>query len=328
MSLNEFSSIIHDAKKNETDKLIAFNEFYNYYSELVKTVLKNKTFSERQLSKDIFRKSWSEKESETVFKKCLYSSFKTLERVKVGIETNIVNKFKIGEEKTGINNFIDFLFMFSFDVFEIVRYAEEKYNNKKLNYNMGGRPDLSVREIFENANILLHIKHFQASSIHYRDFFSYTVFAIRLMIEVAGKRILGFNAITDDNGDRAMGIKTQIAWDFIKEDQLSNKRIQLPLEIDTILEIEKWTNNYIHTGFVQPIFLVENALFFLEKLVFPCNETKNYRGQALLAGTTKIQNYNIVKTDFEKFVQSKGKGKKYIIHWKDEKQVDSTILSL
>lgn len=329
MDLNEFSSIIHDDKRNEADKIVAFNEFYNYYSALVEVVLKNETFSDRQLCDDIFRKDWNDKQSETVFKKCLYSSFKTLERVRIGIETNVVNKFKIGEEKKGINNFTDFLFIFSFDVFEIVRYAEEKYNDKKLNYDMGGRGDLTVSEIFENANIFLHIKHFGASSIHYRDFFPYTIFAIRLMIEVAGKRILGFNSITNDKGSRAKEIGTQIAWEFIKKDQLSNKRIQLPVEIDTVLKIEKWTNSYIHTGFIQPIYLVENALFFLEKLVFPCNQIKNYRGQALFAGTTKIQNYNTVKTDFENFVQSKGKGtKKYIINWKHEKQVDSTIISL
>lgn len=329
MNLNDFSNIIHDNRKSETDKLIAFNEFYNYYSRLVKIVLKNKTFSERQLSKDIFRKKWTEKQSETVFKKQLYSSYKTLERIKIGIETGVVNKYKIGEEKIGLDNFTDFLFIFSFDVFEIVRHAEEKYNNKKLNYDMGGRIDLTVTEIFENANILLHIKHFGANSIHYRDFFPFTIFAIRLMIEVAGKRILGFNSITDNKNNRAKEIGTQIAWKFIKEDQTSNKRIQLPIEVDTILEIEKWTNSYIHTGFIQPIFLIENALFFLEKLVFPCNKTNNYRRQALLSGTTKISSYNLVKNDFEKFVQSKGRDtKKYIIHWKDEKQVDSTILSL
>ena len=328
MDLNDFSHIIHDDKKNETDKIVAFNEFYDYYSSLVKIVLKDETFSDEQLSDDIFLEKWNDKQSETIFKKHLYASFKTLERVKIGIETNVVNKIKIGEEKIGINNFIDFLFIFSYDVFKIVRYAEEKYNNKKLNYDMHSRFDLSVGEIFENANIILHIKHFGANSIHYRDFFPFTIFAIRLMIEVAGKRILGFNFITDDKGNRAQGIRTQIAWDFIKQDQLSNKRIQLPIEIDTILKIEKWTNRYIHTGFIQPIFLVENALFFVEKFVCPCNETKNYRGQALFAGTTKMSNYNIVKTEFENFVQSKGKGKKYIINWKDEKQVDSTILSL
>lgn len=314
MNLYDFSTIIHDSNIKEEDKIIAFNQFYEYYSELVRIVLKTKTFTERQLSKDIFRQTWNEGQSETVFKKQLFSSFKTLERIKIGIETNVINKFKIGEDKLSINNLTDFLCIFSFDIYELVRYAEENYNGKKLNFDMGGRNDSSVREIFENANIILHIKHFGASSIHYRDFFSYTVFTIRLMIEVAGKRILGFNSITDDKGNRIREIRTQIAWHFIKQDQLCNKRIKLPIEIETILEIEKWTNQFIHTGNVQPIFLVENALSFLDKLA--------------LYKSTEISNYNSVKSDFEKFVKDKIKRTEIInINWNEESRVDSKIVS-
>lgn len=314
MDLSTFSSIIRDTNTSETDKIGAFNEFYEYYSKLAKSVLKTRTFTDRQLSKDIFRKTWSEKQFENIFKKQLFSSFKTLERIKIGIETGIINKFTIGKDKASISNFSDFLFIFSYDVYELVRYAEEKYNNNRLNFEMGGRSDSSSREIFENASIILHVKHFGADSIHYRDFFSYTVFTIRLMIEVAGKRILGFNSITDDQGNRIREIRTQVAWNFIKQDQLSNKRIKLPLEIDTIIEIEKWTNQFIHTGYIQPIFLVENALVFIDKLAIPY--------------ITEISDYNILKAEFEKFVADRGNGsKKIIVNWGNKTQIESKIVS-
>lgn len=314
MDLNRFSNIIRDSNVSEAEKLEAFNGFYDYYSGLITSVLNKKTFTERQLSVDIFRKEWTEKKTETVFKKQLFSSFKTLERIKKGLETGIVNNFITKQNKGSIDNFSDFLFIFSFDVYELVRYAEFKYNNNTLNYQMGSAIGSSTRDIFENGSIILHINHFGTDSIHYRDFFSYTVFTIRLMIEVAGKKILGFYSITDNKGERIKKINTQIAWDFIKKDQLNNKRIELPLEIATILEIEKWTNHFIHTGYIQPIFLVENALVFLERLARP--------------QSTKISNYNNLKTEFEEFIQEKVKeGQTVKVNWENETHIESKIIS-
>lgn len=314
MNLNDFSSIIKNEKKDESQKEQAFYKFYDYYSELVKSVLKKKTFTERQLSVDIFRKKFTEKQSETVFKKQLFASLKTLERIKKGIETGVVNRFNIGKTNGSINDFSDFLFIFSFDVYELVKYAEFKYNSKTLNYSMGSSIGSSTRDVFENGSIILFIKHFGTDSIHYRDFFSYSVFTIRLMIEVAGKKILGFNSITDENGDRIRKIKTQIAWEFIKNDQINFKRIQLPIEVDTILKIEKWTNQFIHTGYIQPIYLIENALLFLDKLTFP--------------KSTKISNYNTLKLEFEQFLKEKVKeDQEIIINWERKNNMESKIIS-
>ncbi|MGV8992993.1 MAG: hypothetical protein ACOH1O_02740 [Flavobacterium sp.] len=313
-NLNKFSNIIRDNNLNAEEKLQAFDDFYIYYSKLLTKVLKNRTFTERQLSVDIFLKKWSDKKSETVFKKQFYSSFKTLERIKIGIETGIANKFDIGISKSSINNFADILFIFSYNVYELVKYAEFKYNNQTLNYSMSSAVGSSSRDIFENGTMILHIKHFGTNSIHYRDFFSYRVFTIRLMIEVAGKKIIGFDSITDDKGERLKTIKTQIAWEFIKNDQLNNKRILLPIEIDTILVIEKWTNQFVHTGYIQPIYLVENALVFLDKLIIP--------------KSTKISNYNDLKIEFENFVKSKVKeGQITQVNWMNEKHLESKIIS-
>jgi len=314
MDLNRFSNIIRDSNVNEAQKLEAFNGFYDYYSGLIKSVLNKETFTERQLSVDIFQKEWTENKAETVFKKQLFSSFKTLERIKKSLETGIVNDYITKQNKGSIDNFSEFLFIFSFDVYELVSYAEFKYNNNTLNYQMGSAICSSTSDIFENGSIILHIYHFGTDSIHYRDFFSYTVFTIRLMIEVAGKKILGFNSITDNNGVRIKKISTQIAWDFIKKDQANNKRIELPLEVTTILEIEKWTNRFIHTGYIQPIFLVENALVFLEKLARP--------------QSTKISDYNNLKTEFEEFIQGKVKeGQIVKVNWENEKRIESKIIS-
>ncbi|MCA4783280.1 hypothetical protein IF125_13635 [Empedobacter stercoris] len=313
MDLNKFSNIINDRRISEPQKLEAIYEFYDYYSNLVEKVLKNKSFSERQLSVDIFRKEWSEKKSEIIFKKQLYASFTTLKRIKKGIETGIVNKFNIGVNNSSIENFSDFLFIFSFDVFQLVKYAEVNFNNTSVNYNMIPAIGSSSRDIYENSSIILHIKHFKTNSIHYRDFFSYAVFANRLLIEVSGKNILGIDSITNDKGERIKGIKTQIAWNFIKFDQSNKKRIVLPIEVDTILEIEKWTNRFIHTGYIQPIFLVENALFFLDKLSNPYS--------------TQIREYDEMKSEFESFVKQQLNDKQLLkFNWKAPKYIEAKII--
>lgn len=170
MNLTDFTSIIKDKTKSETEKKDAFDKLYEYYNKIVKKVLNNRKYTERQLSVDIFRKKFTEKQSEIVFKKSLFASFQTLKRIKESIETGVVNQFKIGKNGT-INDFTDFLNIFSYDVFEIIKYAEYKYNNNALNYSMGSAIGSTTRDIFENSSIILFVKHFGADSIHYRDFF-------------------------------------------------------------------------------------------------------------------------------------------------------------
>lgn len=134
------------------------------------------------------------------------------------------------------------------------------------------------------------------------------------MIEVSGKRILGFSSITDEKGDRIKKIKTQIAWEFIKKDQNSTKRIELPIEVDTVLKIEQWTNQFIHTGYVQPIYLIENALFFLSKLANP--------------RPTKITDYDTLKLEFKQFLKEKVKDEQdVIINWESTNRIESKIVS-
>lgn len=84
-------------------------------------------------------------------------------------------------------------------------------------------------------------------------------------------------------------------------------------------------------------------------LIYPLNSTeKNYNNSIVFLGTSKIKNYNAVKTEFEGFVnQSKKsslfkemwnwifvliKKKKYnskhIVKWMPEKSIDATIINL
>lgn len=331
MDLNIFFSTIHDKKNSDSDKHAAFNAFFDYYSGLVTEILGKATYTDKQLSEHLFLMRYKKKLEEIVFKKHLYASYKTLERIKKEIEA------------TKISKYIDFLVHFSFDVYDIVTYAERKYKNNTLKYDMGSRPDLSVKEIYDNACIVLHIKRLGADFIHYRDFFPLSIFAVRLSIEVCGKNILGYYSITDTKGNRPRSLNSQIAWDYIKFDQLNEKRIQLPVDVDVVLEIEKWTNRYIHTGYIQPIYLVETALHLLEPFVYPINKKADYEGRAKFAGTSYVTKYNEMKLEFEKYVH-KGikytcfqriknifrckKVQKYIVNWKAEKSVDVTIISL
>ena len=138
---------------------------------------------------------------------------------------------------------------------------------------------------------------------------------IRQTIEVYGKYTLGFYRITDGNGNRT-NISPQVAWDFIKRETLSPTcRITLPVHIDIIQKVEEWTNFYIHTGNIPEFYLIDNALEFIMPLVYPLNNTRDYRGQIVIYGTTLIQRYDTVKADFTTFINSRRSRNILIAFW-------------
>ncbi len=171
------------------------------------------------------------------------------------------------------------LSMLAYDLFSIIRYTEEEILKNKLNYSMGSRPNQNAREIFDVSRIIFEIGAVNPANLYLREVFPVSIFLLRQTIEVYGKRLLGFHSITNEQGQRATGVSTQVAWDFIKKETLeTNSRITLPTDIDIIRKVEEWTNYYVHTGDIPEIHLIENAIHLVTPLIYPLNSTvKNYR---------------------------------------------------
>jgi hypothetical protein len=337
MSLYQFSSDLSNETLSAKEKHASFNSFKTYFDQLCDDILKKTVFDDDQLAQHIFRQKWPDKQEELVFKKHLYAAKSTLARY-----DKLVNEA----------NFLQFNYvirMLAFDLFQLVKYGEKKYRNTDLNFDMGTRPDQNAREIFDVAHAVLHFGTIDPETAYLREVIPISIFLLRQTIEVFGKRALGFHSITDKDGNRSRNVSTQVAWDFIKfEVSKPNSRIKLQANVETIKKAEEWTNRYVHTGFIPEIFLIENAIHFVERLIYPMNEVADYRKMVRFYGTTQISEYNSVKSDFEKFINPtrrqswlvriwrqilvllrlRKKPKKMIVNWMNVDRIDATILSL
>lgn len=338
MSLLQFTNDLNSNTATIATKFAAFQTFYTYFDQLKLAVLPTQTFTDKQLSEHIFKRQWKDSQAELVFKKQLFAAHNTLTRLSTKITAE---------------NFADYEFllkMLAYDLYDIVVYAEAKYRNVTLNYQMGSRPDQNAREIYDISYTLFYIGTINPANFYLREIIPVSVFLIRQTIEVYGKRLLGFISITDQQGNRVRSVSTQVAWDFIKEEmKKTTPRITLPTHIDIIKVIEEWTNFYVHTGNIPNIYLIENALHLTEPLIYPQNSTnRNYKNSIRFAGTSTIDNYESLKTDFVNFINTqqksnwwknlwnwiliqigkKKKPSKRIVNWYNVDNVDATIRTL
>lgn len=291
MSLIQFTNELNSNTATVATKFAALQSFYTYFDQLKLAVLPTQTFTDKQLSEHIFKRQWKDNQAEMIFKKQLFAAHNTLTRL---------------SSKITVANFIDYEFllkMLAYDLYNIISYAEANYRNVTLNYQMGSRLDQSAREIYDISRTLFYIGSINPANFYLREIIPVSIFLIRQTIEVYGKRLLGFASITDEQGNRVRSVSTQVAWDFIKSEmQKTKSRITLPTHIDIIKVTEEWTNYYVHTGYIPDIYLIENALHFIEPLIYPQNGTSNYKNSIRFAGTSFIDNYESLKTDFVNFI--------------------------
>ena len=113
---------------------------------------------------------------------------------------------------------------------------------------------------------------------------------MRQAIELYGKHPIGYSKTLDCKGRRIKRIQTQVAREFLRQEKQGKKRISLPVDIDTILEIERWSNDYVNTGLIPKAYLVENSINFIRPLIYPLNQIKNCNGFIHEIGNATIKN--------------------------------------
>lgn len=338
MSLIQFTNDLNNNTATTAVKFASFQTFYIYFDQLKLAVLPTQSFTDKQLSEQIFKRKWKESQAEMIFKMKLYAAHNTLTRLSLKITV------------ANFTNYEFLLKMLAYDLYSIIVYGEANYRNVTLKYQMGSRTDQDAREIYDISYSLFYIGSINPTNFYLREIIPVSIFLIRQTIEVYGKRLLGFTSITDEQGNRANNVSTQVAWDFIKiEMKKSTPRITLPTHIDIIKVTEEWTNYYVHTGNIPDIYLIENALHFIEKLIYPQNSAnKNFKNSIRFSGTSSIDNYESLKIDFVNFVNVKQKIKwwkeiilwfkikfarkkapsRKVVNWRPVEQVDATIRSL
>ncbi|RZG79313.1 hypothetical protein [Acinetobacter venetianus] len=94
---------------------------------------------------------------------------------------------------------------------------------------------------------------------------------IRQSIEIKVKELLRIDSIKKNNGDDAIvGISKYL--EFIK--RTGNTIFQLPVNIDDLININKWTNSFIHEGYNEFIWQIQSAISCAEPLFAIVDETR------------------------------------------------------
>lgn len=198
-----------------------------------------------------------------------------------------------------------------------------------ISLNSWRRKDLNPTDIYSAARTLFFIEEFtNIEDLYLRDLKPNVMFQIRQLLEIFGKNLIGYYSITHNN--QPVKKFTQIAWEFINEECKKNtSRITLPFEIKTIVAINVWSNDFVHTTYLHSSHIQYFALKILKKLfssttngitIYSGNNIQKYN----IADIT-ISNYNSLKDDFKNYLLNKMPG--IDIDWMPVEKVGAYILS-
>ncbi|MDE5421521.1 hypothetical protein L3073_04830 [Ancylomarina sp. DW003] len=305
-------------KKKLLEKL---NSFFDWYVSYCKSNLKGKTYSQKNISQLVLKLSFKNQQHWNEY--LTKSLFLSLEYVKY--LKNVVTIKNIGAFDHTLSSLeIDLEWLIaSYEV-------DVKKTVKSISLNSGRRKNLSPTDLFSAVRTLFRIEEFsKMEELYLRDLKPVVMFQIRQLLEVYGRELIGYYAINDKNG---LPVKkfTQVSWEFIKEEVKSKKsRIKFPFDVQMIIDINRWTNNFVHTTYLHSSYIQ----YFVLKAIGVLFASKS-KGIKIYTGKIsnrfdiadiEITNYNSLKTDFEQYLNNKIPNT--FVEWMPTNKVGAYIIS-
>lgn len=299
------------------------NDFFKWYNNYVISIVKKSEYSKVFICNAVFR-----------------NNIKTAKQVKDYIFANlyISNKYveyiqKVINNEKNIKKYKSVIELLKIDLERIIVETEvhHKKSKPKLQLMSGSRKSLLPIEMLSNAETLFYIeKYKKIEEIYSRDLRPLTIFQIRQLLEVYGKKLLGYYSIVNGN-DMPIKQFSQISWDFIKKEVKEKKpKIKLPFDIDVITKINKWANTFVHTGYFCSNYMLHFVLECINDLFKqPSSHIKIYNGKCpvnINYGAVEIIDYNVLKQNFEKYLKKKSSDAN--VKWLELKDVGAYIVSL
>ena len=212
----------------------------------------------------------------------------------------------------------------------IVFYEREiKKSYPRLVPTCGSRADIDAREIEETGDSLLFLEQYEKiSDLSIRDMRPYCVFNARQLVEYIGKKFIGYSSIVDANGNVIKKF-SQVSWEFLS--QLSPAmaaNITTPVSVNSIKLLNSWSNHFVHSAEIEPIYLQFYALFVAKELNKISTEGVLANGRRNIHfrhGDFRIRNYTAVKAEFELYLR--GKQADANVVWLPQNQVQAYIES-
>ena len=205
-----------------------------------------------------------------------------------------------------------------------------KYPNKIV-ITSGRRPYLNTYDIFSSINNLFFIEEYdKIDDLYLRDLKPVVMFQIRQLLEIYGKNLIGYNSILDKNSTPIKKF-TQVAWEFIKiEVKNKNSRIEIPFDIDVIISLNKWTNSFVHSTYLDNDYIQFFAINCIRDLFKQGEKGVFYNNMwhsNINYGAVKINDYESLRNDFEEYLNNKHSNTNFQIIWKELKDVGAHIIS-
>lgn len=323
-------------KYKETDPQYfgALQTYLQWFCSYAVSIFGHTTYTEKQIIDLIFKirsKEPSQVTKRDIIKKHIYLYYQYIQEL-----------LQIIQPATAIN-YKHTIWRIDNDLESLVLLHEAYKSHidlSQVELTSGVRSGLSSHDICCAAHDLFYIEDNKAiNNLYLMDLKPTVTFQIRQMIELYGKRMLGFDTITS-NGSVAKQF-TQVAWKFIKErNGCSSKwHIEMPFDLDSILAINNWANGFTHSAQIDSPHLQYFALITTEALFKPASQRITiYNGHSKLSSMyseVKIHGYNALKKDFENYLQPQYKflcwsirrKDKFKVIWTDIENVDAYIIS-
>lgn len=308
----------HYHKKKLLEKL---NSFFDWHINYCNSILKGKIYSQNNVASIVLKTEFKNKSHWNEYiKKSLFLSLEYTEYLKGVVELKNLTAF----EHTISNLKIDLEWLIARVEIDIKKTATS------ISLNSGRRKNLSPTDLYSAARTLFRIEEFsKMEDLYLRDLKPVVMFQIRQLLEVYGRELIGFYSINDQNG---LPVKkfTQISWEFIKEEiKSSNSRIRFPFNVQMIIDINKWTNNFVHTTYLHNSYIQYFALKAINVLF--ASKTKGikiYTGRKVTKfniADIEIRNYNALKTDFEQYLNSRIPN--IVVEWMPTEKVGAYIIT-
>ena len=305
-------------KKKLLEKLNAFFDWYIIYCN---SNLNGRTFNQKNISQVVLKLRFKNQQHWNEYlTKCIFLSLEYVEYLK-----DVVNIKNIGAFDHTLSSLeIDLEWLIaSYEV-------DVKKSAKSISLNSGRRRNLSPTDLFSAVRTLFRIEEFsKMEELYLRDLKPVVMFQIRQLLEVYGKELVGYYAINDKNGIPVKKF-TQVSWEFIKEEiKSANPRIKFPFDVQMIIDINSWTNNFVHTTYLHSSYIQ----YFVLKAIGVLFSSKS-KGIKIYTGKIsnrfdiadiKITDYNSLKTDFEQYLNSKIPN--IIVEWMPTNKVGAYIIS-
>ena len=315
----------HSDKSNCKKKRTFFKDtknFFDWYISYVDLILKGKKYDNDKIAEIIFlEQSKNEQHFIEYLRKSLFISKEYIEYLKNSIKNKYIHRYK--EVISSLYCDLEWLIV-------KVESHINKYPNKIV-ITSGRRPYLNTYDIFSSINNLFFIEEYdKIDDLYLRDLKPVVMFQIRQLLEIYGKNLIGYNSILDKNSTPIKNF-TKVDWEFIKiEVKNKNSRIEIPFDIDVIISLNKWTNSFVHSTYLDNDYIQFFAINCIRDLFKQGEKGVFYNNMwhsNINYGAVKINDYESLRNDFEEYLNNKHSNTNFQIIWKELKDVGAHIIS-